>query len=136
MNGTKAFFDSNVILYLLSPEPQKAAIAEAVLETGGVVSVQVLNEFADVARRKFRMEWAEIVEVLTTVRRIHSVDPLTTEVHDHGLRLADRFGFRIFDGLILASAIQAGCDTLVSEDMQDGQQIAGVTIRNPFRSEE
>jgi predicted nucleic acid-binding protein len=132
MSAISAFFDTNVIIYLATRDPRKAGRAEEVLEPGGVVSVQVLNEVADVSRRKFKMEWFEIRDVLMTVRAICRVDPSAIGVHEHGLAIAERYGFRIYDGLIVAAAIAAGCDTLFSEDMQDGQKIGSLTIRNPF----
>jgi predicted nucleic acid-binding protein len=132
MSASSAFFDSNVIIYLATHDSRKATRAEEVLEPGGVVSVQILNEVADVTRRKFKMHWFEIHEVLATVRAICRVDPVTIDLHEHGLAIAEQFGFRTYDGLIVAAAIRAGCRTLFSEDMQDGQQIQGVTIRNPF----
>ena len=132
MGGTECFFDSNVIVYLVSGEAQRASRAEEILELGGIVSVQVLNEVADVTRRKFRMEWSEIREVLATIRAVCRVDPVTVNVHEHGLALAERYGFRTYDGLIVAAATRAGCHTLYTEDMQDGQRIGEITIRNPF----
>jgi len=116
MNATDAFFDSNVILYLASPDPRKAERAESVMAPGGVVTVQVLNEVTDVARRKLKMDWVEVHELLAVVRSVCKVDPVTIEVHEHGLLLAERYRFRIYDSLILAAAIRAGCTTVYSED--------------------
>lgn len=133
MSAADDFFDTNVLLYLLSADAAKADRAEAVLAGGGTVSVQVLNEFASVASRKLRMPWAEISEVLEPLRAVCVVEPLTLETHQRALQLAERHGLSFYDALILAAALLAGCKTLHSEDMQDGQVIERkLTIRNPF----
>lgn len=127
------FFDSNVLVYLASGDAAKADRAEAALAAGGAVSVQVLNEIANVARRKMRMAWTETHTLLDLLRGLLAVHPLTVEVHDTGLRLAERYGFSTYDAMIAASALHAGCDTLLSEDMQHGMALAeGLRIANPF----
>ena len=131
MSEGKPFFDTNILLYLLSADT-KADKAESLLAVGGVVSVQVLNEFASVAFRKLKMRWPEIREILTTIRAICVVIPLTVEIHETGLTIARRYRLSFYDSLVLAAAVQAECPTLYSEDMQDGQVVQGVTIRNPF----
>ena len=134
MSAGEDFFDTNVLLYLLSADAAKADRAEELLAGGGMVSVQVLNEFASVASRKLRMPWTEIREVLAQVRAVCVVEPMNLETHDAALRVAERYGLSIYDALIVAAALQAGCKTLQSEDMQDGQVIdRKLTIRNPFR---
>jgi predicted nucleic acid-binding protein len=133
MSGGEDFFDTNVVLYLLSADSAKADKAEELLAQGGTVSVQVLNEFAAVASRKLRMPWAEIREVLAQVRAVCAVEPLTVETHDRALRISERHGVPIYDSLIVSAALLAGCKTLHSEDMQHGQVIERqLTIRNPF----
>lgn len=133
MSSDEAFFDTSVVLYLLSADTLKADRAEALLAAGGTISVQVLNEFASVAFRKLRLSWTEIREVLAQVRAICKVEPLTIEGHDRGTRVAERYGFSLYDSLIVSAALQTGCTTLYSEDMQDGQLIERqLTIRNPF----
>ena len=134
MSAGEDFFDTHVLLYLLSADAAKADRAEELLAGGGMVSVQVLNEFASVASRKLRMPWTEIREVLAQVRAVCVVEPMNLETHDAALRVAERYGLSICDALIVAAALQAGCKTLQSEDMQDGQLIdRKLTIRNPFR---
>jgi predicted nucleic acid-binding protein len=133
MNGSEDFFDTNVVLYLLSADTAKADRAEELLALGGTISVQVLNEFVAVASRKLRMSLMEIREVLTPIRAICAVEPITVETHERALRIADRYGMSIYDALIVSAALLAGCETLHSEDMQDGQVIdRKLTIRNPF----
>ncbi len=130
---TKAFLDTNVLLYLLSGDAAKAARAEAILLEGGVISVQVLNEFAHVARRKFRAPWEAVWTSLEAIQANVSIEPLTLDTHYQGLKLAERYQLSVFDGLLLASANLAGCDRFYSEDMQDGMVVGGLRIENPFR---
>ena len=127
-----SFFDSNVLLYLSSGDTAKADRAEAVLAAGGAISVQVLNEIANVARRKMRMSWLDTHEFLDMLCGLLTVHPLTVEIHETGLMLAERYGLSIYDAMITASALHAGCDTLWSEDMQHGLTIEGLRIVNPF----
>lgn len=134
MAVARPFFDTNVLLYLLSGDQPKANIAESVLIAGGTISVQVLNEFAAVATRKLGMTIVEAREVLTTVRAVCSVVPVTEETHERGLAIAQRYGLSIYDAMIVASALLSDCTQLLSEDMQDGQVIdKTLTVRNPFR---
>jgi predicted nucleic acid-binding protein len=133
MSGGEDFFDTNVVLYLLSADQAKADRAEELLAIGGTISVQVLNEFVAVTSRKLRMSWIEIREVLAQVRAVCAVEPVTIETHERALRLAGRYGISIYDALIVAAALLANCKTLHSEDMHDGQVIERqLTIRNPF----
>ncbi len=133
MSGSEDFFDTNVLLYLLSADAAKADRAEELLAIGGTISVQVLNEFAAVASRKLRMSWIEIREVLAQIRAVCAVAPMTVETHDRAVRIAERYSLSIYDALIVSAAMLADCKTLHSEDMQDGQVIERrLTIRNPF----
>lgn len=131
----KAFFDTNILVYVVGQKDKRTDTAEALLAGGGIISVQVLNELANVSRKKLRMSWEEIDEALAAIRVLcPSPVPLTIDTHDAGRRIAAKYGFSIFDGLIAASALEAECDTLYSEDQQHGQIIEGrVTIRNPFQ---
>jgi predicted nucleic acid-binding protein len=132
MSAADGFFDTNILLYLLSADAAKADRAEQLLAAGGLVSVQVLNEFAAVAAGKLAMLVAEIKEILATIRSLCIVKPLDVETHALGLDLAERFRYSIYDSMILAAALRAGCSTLFSEDFQDGQKIERLTIVNPF----
>lgn len=127
------FIDSNVVLYLLSADAAKADRAEALLAAGPHCSVQVLNEVANVCRRKLAMDWDEMGEVLATVKALCKVHPLTVATHERGLALARRYGLSVYDGMIVASACEAGCETLWSEDMHHGLLVEGkLRIHNPF----
>ncbi len=127
------FLDSNVVLYLLSADADKADRAQALLRAGAVISVQVLNEVSRVARRKLGMDWRDLEEFLALVRAFCRVDPITEATHDEGRRLAERHGLAFYDALIAAAALQAGCTQLFSEDMHDGLLIEQqLLICNPF----
>ncbi len=128
----KAFFDTNVLVYTVTSDPRKRQ-ADRIIRAGGIVSVQVLNEFAHVASRKLRHGWDAVELALNLFRlSIEDVRPLTHDIHTAALKLARNHAFSFYDALIVASAIEAGCDTLYSEDMQHGRTIGALTIRNPF----
>ena len=134
MSAAEQFFDTNVLLYLLSGDDTRADRAEQELSAGGVISVQVLNEFASVAMRELKMSIAEIREVLATLRSVCTIVPMSVETHEVGLQIAENNGLSVHDAMIAASALLAGCNTLVSEDMQHGQVLDGrLKVRNPFR---
>jgi predicted nucleic acid-binding protein len=130
----KTFFDTNVLLYTIGQHDERTPSAEALVASGGVISVQVLNELAAMAHRKLHMSWPEVTDALGAIRILcPSPIPLTAETHDAALRLAVRYAYHIYDALIVAAALEAGCTTLYSEDLQSGQVIDGrLTIRNPF----
>lgn len=130
------FLDSNVLVYAFTAD-RRAAVAQTLLQTRPVISVQVLNEFTNVARRKLGMDWQEVAEAISELRVLcPTILALDLATHDEALRIAERYGYSIFDALIVATALQAGSDTLWSEDMQDGIVIDGrLRISNPFRKE-
>jgi len=134
MKNDKCFFDTNILLYLLSGENVRADRTEAIISNGGVISVQVLNEFASVASRKLGMSYSDIRETLKTIREVCIIQPLTLETHELGLEFAERYGFSLYDSMIVSAALQSGCTILFSEDMQHGQKIESkMVITNPFR---
>ena len=126
------FFDTNVLLYLLSDDARKAGCAEEILSLGGVVSVQVLNEFAAAALGKKMLDFAELRENLETIRTVCNVKAVDLETHELGLTLAERYHFSVCDSMIVAAALRAGCTTLYSENFQRRQTIERLTIRDPF----
>jgi predicted nucleic acid-binding protein len=128
------FIDSNVLLYSAWTDEKKAQRADAVIAEGGVISVQVLTEVLNVTRRKRTGAWTEVCAFLYGLRQLLDVRPLTVQDHDLSLSLIARYGFATFDGMIVASALRAGCTTLWSEDMHHGLVVERqLTIRNPFR---
>jgi predicted nucleic acid-binding protein len=129
----RPFVDTNVLLYLLSGDAAKADRAEALLTGRIVISVQVLNEFANVARRKLGLAWSQVECALQDIRRFADVRPLTFDTHERGMALAQRYQLNVCDAMIAAAALEAGCTTLASEDFSSGQRFEGsLTIRNPF----
>jgi predicted nucleic acid-binding protein len=135
MPAAKAFFDSNILLYLLSGDAVKADRAERLVSAGGFISVQVLNEITNVMRRKLAMPWQDIDEFMDAIRVACDIQPLTVETHDAGRRLSQRYGLSVYDAMICASAQLSDCKLLYSEDMQVGLVIErSLRVRNPFLS--
>ena len=127
-----SFFDSNTLLHLAA-DPAKAARTRALLAQGGTISVQVLNEVANVALRKFRLTWPDTHELLATLRTLLTIHPVTIETHESALALAERHNLSLYDATIAAAALLAGCDTLWSEDMQHGMTLERrLRILNPY----
>jgi len=130
-----SFFDTNVLLYVASGDPAKADRAEKLIAEGGSISVQVLNEVANVARRKMGLSWAETRAFLGGIRDLLPVRPITVDIHEARLALSERYGLSVYDAMIAASALEAGCDTLWSGDMHDGMLLDGrLRIVDPFRA--
>jgi predicted nucleic acid-binding protein len=129
----KPFFDTNILIYALQSDDDRNRKAQSLLTTGGIISVQSLNEFASVARRKLKMRWKEIQEAIAAIETLcPSPQAITIETHRRALHIAERYGYSIFDALILAAALEANSTILYSEDLQHGQKVEGLTIRNPF----
>jgi len=131
----KDFFDTNVLIYAVGKNDARAAKAEALLASGGMISIQSLNEFVSVARRKLGMSWKEAREFVDLICILcPDPVPISLDTHRGALAIAERYGYSIYDALIASAALEAGCKTLYSEDLQDGQIIdRQLTIRNPFR---
>jgi predicted nucleic acid-binding protein len=133
--SVKDFFDTNVLIYAVAKNDPRASKAEALLASGGIISVQSLNEFVSVARRKLGMSWKEVKEFLDLICILCPKPvPISLDTHRGALAIAEKYGYSIYDALIASAALEAGCKTLYSEDLQDGQIIdRHLTIRNPFR---
>jgi predicted nucleic acid-binding protein len=128
------FYDTSVLLYLLSTDVSRSRKADQFFLVGGMISVQVLNEFTNVARKKHQLQLTAIRPLLAAIRNAFDVVPVTEAIHDLGLRLIERYAFSTYDAMIVAAALECGCDVLLSEDMQHGMVIDGrLTIVNPFR---
>jgi predicted nucleic acid-binding protein len=130
--AAEAFHDTNIVLSLASSDQIRADIAEALIARGGHVSVQVLNEFASIATRKFGMPWAAVDDVIDAVRQVCQVHALTLETHERARAIAQRHGLVFDDALVVAAALLAGCEILYSADLRVDRTIARLTIRNPF----
>ena len=127
-----AFLDTNLLVYAQTADP-KGETARQVIASGGTISVQVLNEFANVLRRKFGLDWDEVAQALEDVKAaLGPIRPITLETHAATLELSRHHGFSIYDSLIIAAALEAGCSQLMTEDLQAGRRIQGLAIVNPF----
>ena len=132
MSGS--FADSNALLYFASKDARKAAVSEMLLAEGLTISVQVLNECANVFRKKWTLGWDATEYFLDLIMGRTTVTSVTVETHDLGLHMAQRHRLSVYDGMIVASALIAGCDRLYSEDMHDGLRVEGqLRIINPFK---
>jgi len=134
VNNTETlFFDTNVLVYLLSEDHSKADQAEEVISHGGFISVQVLNEFTNVARNRLQLEWSDIDSILSNLTGVLEVRDLTLAIHEHGRILARQLQLSIYDAFIVSAALNCGCTVLMSEDMQHGLSIENqLRIENPF----
>jgi predicted nucleic acid-binding protein len=130
-----AFFDTNVLVYTVARNDSRQPRALEFIQAGGVISVQVLNEFVSVVRRRVRMPWEDVRAALRWFRVLcPDPMPLSIGTHDDALRIAARYGTQISDSLMIASALEADCNIFYSEDLQDGQVFEKrLTVRNPFR---
>jgi predicted nucleic acid-binding protein len=127
------FLDTNVLVYANSQGDDRTANARQLLVNGGVVGAQVLNEFAAVAHAKLGFTWAEVQEAIENIVILcPNPRPLGVETHLRALGICKRYGFSIWDGLIVAAAAEAHCAKLLTEDLQHGQVVDGVRIENPF----
>ena len=130
---SKPFIDSNIILYLFSSDVLKADKAEKILANGGVVSVQVLNEVVSVCRRKLKLSWDEIDGLLLALKANLQIVPLTITTHDLAIKLCKQYQLSFYDAHICAAALIAQSEELISEELQDGLNIDGLLIHNPFK---
>jgi predicted nucleic acid-binding protein len=134
MSAADIFFDTSTLLYLVSAETRKADRVEELLASHGTISVQVLNEFMAVARRKLGMRIDEVREILGVVRKLCTVEDVSAETHDRATLIHQRYGFGFFDSVLVASALMSGARLLYSEDLQHGQVIdKRLRVVNPFR---
>jgi predicted nucleic acid-binding protein len=130
----RPFFDTNILVYAQT-EDARAAKARELIAAGGVISVQILNEFANVLRKKLNRSWEDVSAASADIEfAFGPVRPLTVELHRQALDIARGRSLSLFDALIIASAAEAGCDTLLTEDMQAGVKISGVQLVNPFKT--
>jgi predicted nucleic acid-binding protein len=127
------FLDSNVLIYAFTTDP-RARKAQALLAGNCITSVQGLNEFVNVGRRKLGMDWAELKLALASLRAVlRAIVPLDLKTHEIALEIAQRHGLGFYDSLMIAAALAASSATLWSEDMQHGMVIDGrLRIANPF----
>ena len=129
---TRSFIDTNVLLYMVGADFKKSTASRSLLEGSPTISVQVLNEFINVSTRKYRASIEAAALALMPIRFACEVVPLTLETHLLAVEIAREVKISLYDACIVAAAELAGCDTLYTEDLNDGQRIGSVTVRNPF----
>jgi predicted nucleic acid-binding protein len=133
MNANKIFFDTNTLLYLLSTDNNKANWVSKNLQHSNVISIQVLNEFTSASLRKIKLTSAELDEFLDLFTSTFNVRSMDMGTFETGLTVSRRYGYQHYDAMIIAAALQAGCERLYSEDMQHQQIInKRLEIVNPF----
>ena len=128
-----AFLDTNIVIYA-NIDDRRTDRALAILADPFHISVQTLNEFTNVMRKKLKRDWSEIEIALADIMLrsvvVHAILPPTQL---HAISIAKRYNFSIYDAQVIASALEAGCDTLFSEDMHSGMVIENrLKIINPF----
>ena len=132
----RRFLDTNVLIYAFAADDPRSARAESVLAEGGVIGVQILNEFTNVTRRKLRWDWAQIEAALEVIEALAGpAAPLTPAIHASALKLARERELSFYDALVVAAAQDAGCQVLLSEDLQHGQRFGALVVENPFLRE-
>ncbi len=136
--SAEVFIDTNILIYLFDETTAaKRQCAESLvrqsLESGtGCISYQVVQETMNVVVRKLRATPEDARQLLDEVLiPLWQVNP-TPSLYRRGLLIQTRYGLSFYDALIVAAALEAGCNRLYSEDMQHGQQIQQLTIQNPF----
>jgi predicted nucleic acid-binding protein len=133
MTMNRSFIDSNIVLYLFDEDDRKRTIASEILLTQPCISAQVLTETANVCKRQFKFTKEQVLKLwldLITDCQLVSTDDNT---FIKGVNLTKQYDFQVFDALIVASALQAKCTILYSEDMQHKMIIEkSLTIINPF----
>lgn len=128
----RIFVDTNILVYALLDESPKQRAALDLLQSGCVISTQVLNEFTNVARKKAKLEWQEIQDLSNAIQSLAETVPLDVVTHNRALTIAQTYGFSFYDSLIVAAAQKSGCNFLFTEDMQHGQKVETLMISNPF----
>ena len=127
------FADTNIVVYAYGVDPTKITAAQSIINAAPVVSTQVINEFHNIARRKLRLDMATRHRIATDLLQSCRVIAIDQAIVAVAMRVESRYQVSYWDALILAAALAAGCDTLYSEDMQDGQVFEGrLTVKNPF----
>jgi predicted nucleic acid-binding protein len=130
----KRFFDTHILVYAFAADDPRSIRAESLIAEGGAIGMQVLNEFTIVTRRKLRWHWNQIEASLAVIDDLRGpVAPLTAAIHARAVVLARDHELSAFDALIVAAALDAGCQLLFSEDLQHGQKFGPLTVENPFR---
>lgn len=131
--SAKTFADTNIVIYAESRHPTKSPAAVAILEAGPVISTQVVNETVSVLTRKHGFSVGDANQIALSLLDLCEVVPVDTATIREAIRLGEHYQLSVWDAVIVAAALLAGCDTLYSEDMHDGLVVDGrLKIVNPF----
>jgi predicted nucleic acid-binding protein len=131
----KYFLDSNIIVYAHTDlEPQKQKMAQQIIaESQTVISTQVIQETANILVKKFKHSWVNVSKVATEAIHNNTLHINTDSTILDAFRIAERYGFSLYDSLIISAALESNCNILYSEDMQHNQIIANrLKVVNPF----
>lgn len=129
----KVFIDTNIVIYALGQTSTKTHLAAPLFVGSPTISTQVLSETANVASKRLGLPPSEIRKLITSLETMCLVTTISMTTIHTALDIRERYNFSWYDSLILAAALEGGCDTLYSEDMQNGQEINGqLRIVNPF----
>jgi len=137
----KFFLDTNIFVYTFDKtskskrEPAEHLVNAAIVSRRGIVSYQVVQEFLNVATRKFVQPLNSLEAQLYLTRVLMPLCEVFPDaaLYAHALSVGSEAGISFYDALIVSSAIAGGCQTLFTEDLQHGRRIRGLEIRNPFR---
>lgn len=132
--ANRVFVDSNVLLYTVADNETKALRAYEIIDDRPLISVQVLNEFTNVAHKKYKLNWTDVRDGLEHITDCCEVLPLTLGVHVKAVEIAEKNLINIFDANIVAAAELSGCEVLYTEDLNHGQKIGRILICNPFKA--
>lgn len=134
--NAKIFFDTNLLVYLYSEDEleKQAQIVTPIKNTENRwISTQVLNELSNTLRRKFKLEYADIANVITEIRDNFEIITVQIETIELALKIAEKYRYSYYDSVIIAAALESSCTLLYSEDMQHKQIIEEqLQIINPF----
>jgi predicted nucleic acid-binding protein len=131
---SKFALDSNILIYNHSLDHEnKRLIARDFFKKNPIVSSQVISEYLNVMKRNFKMEKLELMQLCSLWLEKCFVQPVIFSTIKLAQDLVGKYDFQVFDGIIVAAALEADCDILYSEDMQNGQIIENMLkIVNPF----
>ena len=133
MPTAKCFADTNVAIYAVDADVAKREKALAILATRPVISTQVVNEYLNVLLTKRKLGRADANELARALMATCDVAAVTPDITELAMNIGERYQISHWDTRIVAAALAAGCDTLYSEDLQDGQVFEGqLTVKNPF----
>lgn len=136
MSASKIFIDSNIMLSLFDGDERRKSFAASLPKQNHTISTQVVNENVNVCLKKIKLTKAEAFSHGTFLMDNFNLVQIAPTTIQRAFVISDKYGFSFWDSLILSAAIESGCDTLYSEDMQNGQVIEKtLTIINPFLKE-